>query len=231
MVNLLIKPWYKKWWGILILIFITLILILVIAFAFAIANEIKKYKSSTPEQKLFNNIVYTQQRQKEVEGENNPWFGSTDPKVTIVEFVDYSCSMCKNSYSTIREISLIYQNNVKIIIRDFPGYEQSLNLAMAAHCAKEQGLFWQMHDKLFQNQGVNQREQLIELANQIGADLTRFTDCFDQQKYLKQIQENFSAGQNLGVTGTPTWFINGVKIEGDIPYELFIQIMEELIQN
>lgn len=231
MVNLLTKSWYKKWWGILIIIFCTLILILVIALIFAIANEIKKYQDEANDQKLFANIEYTEEMQQVVEGQDNYWTGAAKPKITIVEFVDFSCPLCKNSFTKIREISLNYKKDVKIIFRDYPMYEHSLDLAMAARCAGEQGLFWLMHDKLFQNQGVYEKNQLLELANQIGADVTRFDNCFANKKYLKQIQANFTDAESLGVIGTPTWFINGNKIAGDIPYELFVGIVEELIKN
>ena len=234
MVNLLLKPWHKKWWGILISIISTLILIIIIAFIFAVASEIKKHKSNTANQKLLPLSPSPYQGEgwgEVIEGNNYYWLGAAQPKVTIVEFVDFSCPMCKNSFTKIREIGIKYKNNVKIIIRDYPGFEHSLDLAMAARCAGEQGLFWLMHDKLFQNQGVYEKEQLVELANQIGADLTKFTNCFDNKKYLQQIQQDFTDAEKLEITGTPTWFINGQKIEGDIPYELFIQIVEELLQK
>jgi len=226
------KSWYKKWWGILLFVIGTLTLIILVAFSFYVANQVKKIKSNkTIEQKLFNNLIYTDQARQAIEGQDNYWLGSTKPKVTIVEFADFSCPYCKNSFTKIREISLKYKNDVKIIFRDYPAYEHSLDLAMAARCAGEQGLFWLMHDKLFQNQGVYEKTHLLELANQIGADTTKFNNCLTNKTYLQQIQQNFADGQNLGVTGTPTWFINGNKIAGDIPYELFVGIVEKFIRE
>jgi protein-disulfide isomerase len=102
---------------------------------------------------------------------------------------------------------------------------------MAARCAGEQGLFWVMHDKLFQNQGVTEIEGLVELANQVGADTNKFSSCMAKEKYLTEIQKDFSEGQSLGLTGTPIWFINGYKISGDIPHDTFIQIIENLLKN
>ena len=88
-----------------------------------------------------------------------------------------------------------------------------------------------MHDKLFQNQGITTTDQLAELAKQIGADVNRFNNCYSQQKYLSQIQKDFTEGNKLELTGTPIWFINGYKVEGDIPYNTFIQIIEQLLKN
>lgn len=225
------KPWYKKWWVMILAIVGTLVLILIIALSFAIANELKKYKNKLASEQYFSKVIYTAEMQRKVEGQSNFWQGSANPKVTVVEFSDFSCPLCKNSFTKIREIGLKYKKDVKIIYRDFPVFEHSLDLALSANCAGEQGLFWLMHDKLFQNQGVYESPQLLELANQIGADIEKFDDCLTSKKYLKQIQENFTDGQNLGVTGTPTWFINGVKIAGDIPYDLFIEIIEEFINE
>ena len=203
-----------------------------IASGFYIADEVKRIKNSGlgSQQKLFNSIEYTKEIQKAVEGENNYWTGAANPKITIVEFADFSCGYCKNSFTKIREISLKYKKDVKIIFRDYPAYEHSLDLAMAARCAGEQGLFWLMHDKLFQNQGISEQEQLSALANQIGADVSRFNNCFANKKYLPNIQKDFADAEKLEITGTPTWFINGQKIAGDIPYELFMEIVEEFIR-
>jgi protein-disulfide isomerase len=99
---------------------------------------------------------------------------------------------------------------------------------MAAYCAGEQNKFWEMHDKLFQNQSDtfgNDKNQLAALAQQLGVYNQEFQTCFDQQKYLPQIQKNFTDSELLGVAGTPTWFINGEKIEG----ELSVTGLEKLI--
>ncbi|MEA3463499.1 MAG: thioredoxin domain-containing protein [Patescibacteria group bacterium] len=227
------KPWYKKWWVILLSILGTFILILITASCFYIADEVKRIKSSglASQQALLKPQKYTEKMQKAVEGQRNYWIGAAKPKITIVEFVDFSCPLCKNSFVKIREISLKYKKDVKIIFRDYPAYEHSLDLAMAARCAGEQGLFWLMHDKLFQNQGISEEKQFSALANQIGADVNRFNNCFANKKYLSSIKRDFADAEKLEVAGTPTWFINGQKIAGDIPYGLFIQIIEKLLKQ
>ncbi len=218
------KSWYKKWWGIIIVLILALFLTLLVALSFYFINLVKqeKAKIDASNVNLTGNTVA-------INTDNNYWLGSANPEVTIVEFVDFACPYCKNSYSNIREISVNYKDKVKIIFKDYPLFEQSLDLAMTARCAGEQGLFRLMHDKLFQNQGVTETADLIELANQIGADVDKFSSCLTQKKYLTQIQKDFSAGESLGLTGTPIWFINGYKVEGDIPHDTFIQIIEGLI--
>lgn len=165
---------------------------------------------------------YGGDRQKLVEGQNNYWFGSENPKVTVVEFGDFACPYCKSSFPAVREIGVRYKDDVKIIYRDWPGHEYSVPLALAAYCAGEQGKFWEMYDKLFQNQsdtfGQNKND-LAVLAQQLGIYNTEFQTCFDSQKYLPQIRANFLDSQTLGVRGTPTWFINGEKVEGALTTE------------
>lgn len=224
------KPWYKKWWAILLMIMGTFILIFIIASGFYIFDIIKKIRKDELTQRILLNKGVNEKKLQEIEGDDNYWIGSANPKVTIVEFGDFACPICQKSFSKVREISLKYRNNVKIIYRDFPLQTNSLKLAMAGRCAGEQGLFWLMHDKLFQNQNINSDEKLIDIANQIGANTEKFTNCLINEKYLADIDKDFIAGQKLEITGTPTWFINGYKIEGDIPYSLFIDTIEKLIQ-
>jgi protein-disulfide isomerase len=222
------KKWYKTTWFKILLILAIIILIFVGLFAYAITraymnldNQISRIGSSEnanlPEAAL-------------VEGGNNYWLGAAKPKITIVEFMDFACHYCGLSFPTIREIGKKYKNDVKIIVRDYPvNAEYSVELSLASRCAGEQGLFWPMYDKLFLNQGISDRDGLIELAKQIGANTEKFTLCFDNKKYLAAIQKDFDDGQSLEIAGTPTWFINRYKIEGDIPHDIFVQIIDKLL--
>jgi len=210
----------------LLILILAFIAVLAVAFGFYIYNSYKNIKGG---QSQASQVLQGVQYKAEGDG-SSYWTGSASPKVVIVEFADYNCPLCKNSYTKIREIGLKYKKDVKIIHRDLPILENSLELSLAGRCAGEQGLFWLMHDKLFQNQGKFTIDQLPELANQIGADKARFNQCLSDQKYLPQIKKDFSDAENFGITGTPTWFINGYKVEGDIPYNLFIQIVENLLK-
>ena len=214
----------------MLIIILTLFFIILAAFGFYVYHIVKTMDNSgLPRTKTsINYAALDEQTREKIEGKDNYWIGSARPKITIVEFGDFACSHTKKSFSKIREIGIKYKNNVKIIFRDMPLQKNSLDLAMAGRCAGEQGLFWLMHDKLFQNQGVNEKNDLIELANQIGGDTSKFTNCLNSQKYIKQIQKDFSDGEELGVKGTPTWFVNGVKIEGDVPLGVWEDIIKKL---
>jgi len=215
------KPWQKRWWGVVAIILLAVILIFIVAIGFYLNNRVKAakknsgYKLSGPVYQATDNDHY--------------WLGSAKAPITIVEFGDFACPVCELSFPTIREISIKYKNDIKFIWRDYPVVQDySALLALGGRCAGEQGLFWSMHDKLFQNQGVNTAEQLTSLAAQIGADTVRFKDCLTKQKYLPQIQKDLTDGQTFGNTGTPTYFINGYRIAGDIPYDIFVKIIEGL---
>ena len=225
--NELQNQWYKKWWGILLIVLAFLFLVLIILVGFKIKNI-----SSNPDKNNYQSLArnnLTPVQLKTIEGINNYWTGTSTPKITIVEFGDFACTYCQKSYSKIREISLKNKDTVKFIFRDYPiNTEQSIKLSMAARCAGEQGLFWNAYDKLFQYQGVNTDTDIKTLIKTIGINGDKFEKCYDSQKYLNNIKKDLSDGNQLGITGTPTWFINGNIIKGDIPTDTFNKIIEEL---
>ena len=161
---------------------------------------------------------------------NDYSFGTTTPKVTIVEFSDFACPYCQAEYGILRGLGLKYKNSVKITFKDFPIHDDSLDLALAARCAGEQGLFWSMHDKLFALQGQFATSSLPDLAMSIGANQTMFNLCYSGKKYLTDIRADYADGQSLGVSGTPTFFINGYRMAGEIPEANFEQIIQQLLK-
>jgi protein-disulfide isomerase len=223
------KPWYKKWWALTLLVLFILFLFMLSVIGFFVYDILKNDyllndpRVSVPTENL-NQYIYGT--------DDNYWTGTKQPKITIVEFSDFACPYCKETFPKIREISKKYQNEVKVIFRDYPIVsEYSDDLALAGRCAGEQGLFWVMHDKLFLNQGINEIDALFNLAGQIGADQTKFEKCFNDEKYIASIQKDYDDGIALNITGTPTWFINGVRIEGNIPYDIFINIIEDILKE
>lgn len=213
--------WHKQWWGILLIIASASFLALLFAsslYVFSLAKKITP-KPATSEKKY------------NAESDTSYRLGSNNPKITIVEFSDFACPFSKNSYPVIRDIVLKYNKDVRLIYRYYPvKQEYSADLAMAAHCAGEQGLFWPMHDILFRNQGVSEKDKIHNLAKEIGVDTAKFKDCFGNKKYLPQIQKDYADATDFKIKGTPTWFINGYKIEGDMPKENWEKIITELLK-
>jgi protein-disulfide isomerase len=220
--DLSVTHWYKRWWGIALFGLLTLLLIFLVVFVFYVFGLSKNLKNNSLLLPV-SNIKYDKIL---VEGKNNYHLGSDKAKITIVEFTDFACPFSKSSFPKIREIGLKYKKDVNIIIRDHPYLtEHSIKLAQAARCAGEQGYYWPMHDKLFQNQNVSTETELNGLARQVGADETKFSACLAKEKYLPDIRRDLADAETLALTGTPTWFINGNRIEGDMPLATWEKII------
>jgi protein-disulfide isomerase len=220
------KKWYTRWWAFLIFIFFIFICIIAIALAFQIHYLTKQNKNP-------QSVKLNKSEKYDAEGINNYWTGAKEPKITIVEFADYNCPLCRNSFFTIRELIAEYPEKIKLIFRDYPALtETSKELALAARCSGEQNKFWQMHDKLFLNQGrvdPSNKTELAKLAQGAGVDLDKFLNCMEKEKYLSDIKKDVADAESYGITGTPTWFINGYKISGEIPKDIFLKIINEEI--
>ncbi len=225
-----LKPWHQTGWGKALLVFLFFVLIFFAVFVFLVYDEVKKIKTQ-PQSFSFKNLPYYQDYQ--ADSPHSYWFGTSSPQITIVEFGDFVCPSCGRAYHTIRHLGLEYKNKIKVVWRDYPVIsEQSLDLAQAARCAGEQGLFWPMHDKLFQNQGNLKNQQAVDaLAFQIGVEEKKYLACRQQKKYLSDIQKDVVDAERFQIKGTPTWFINGYKIEGNIPYPIFVEIIQSLMQS
>ncbi|NTW22290.1 thioredoxin domain-containing protein [Candidatus Falkowbacteria bacterium] len=217
------RPWPLRWWAILLWIFLALVITVFTAAFFAAKNYQSKQLSS----------VASGNNYSDTEGQDNYWFGTSSPKITIVEFSDFSCPNSKSSFSKIRSLGSKYQDDVKIVFRDYPNIsEQSLDLALAARCAGQQGKFWPMHDKLFQNQGkIASTSDLVKLAEQVGVKPYGFTKCMASQGEQYKILANLEYADKIGVKGTPTWLINGTKVDGDLPLDIWQKIIDDLIKK
>ena len=225
-----LKKWYKKWWGILIVILLFIILVSLSTFAFYTYSLIKKIKAGDISLEQEWQTAMLEKGPYEMENNLSPWTGATNPRITIVEFTDFNCPFCKNSYQTIREISFKYKDSVKLIFRHYPVIQDSsLGLALASECANEQGKFWPVHDALFQSD--NPSEDINKIAVNTGLNIKKFNDCVKTQKYLNRIKMDFLDAQKTSIKGTPTWFINGHKIEGEIPRESFFKLIETLMSS
>jgi protein-disulfide isomerase len=163
-----------------------------------------------------------------VEIGENPTLGPANAPVTIIEFSDFRCPYCgRFARETFGRIASEYEGQVRMVFRDYPILgPESLSAALAAECADDQGKFWDFHDGLFNNQQALGRDLYLRLAADYELDVDSFTTCIDTQQHLEEINTDFTAGQNLGVTGTPTFFINGRPISGAQPFESFAQAIE-----
>ncbi len=175
--------------------------------------------------------------------DNDPYLGKPDAPVTFVEFSDFQCPFCRRFYreslSQLKE-KYIKTGKVKFVYRDFPIssiHEMAEAYAQAGECANAQGKFWPMHDKIFDEQerrgsgtisGITVSD-VKRWAREIGLDGTAFDQCLDSGKYAAEVAKDYQDGQALGVSGTPTVFINGRLVVGALPYAQFEVLIEQAL--
>ncbi|MBR9682677.1 MAG: DsbA family protein [Candidatus Aenigmarchaeota archaeon] len=157
--------------------------------------------------------------------------GSADAPVTIIEFSDYECPFCARFYTqTYGQIDekYIQTGKVKYVVRDFPlsFHAQAQKAGEAAECAGEQGQYYEMHDKLFEEGVEGGVTAFKQYAVDLGLDTDEFNTCLDSGAMAQEVKDDMSDGQAAGVTGTPAFFINGKKLIGAQPFSAFEQVIE-----
>ncbi len=158
-----------------------------------------------------------------------PARGPSGAPVTLVEFSDFQCPYCGRAHDTVEQVMQSYAGKVKLVFRHFPldFHKNAEKAAEAAMCANEQGKFWEYHDVLFKNQQTLEVPQLKDHAKGVGLDTASFSACLDSGKYKKAVDEDMAAGQRVGVTGTPAFFINGVMLSGAQPFDEFKKVIDQ----
>jgi len=143
--------------------------------------------------------------------------------ILIEEFSDFQCPACGAAYPELKSFfGRNASDRVKFIYKHFPLaqiHPQAFKAAEAAECADEQGMFWEYHDKLFENQRNLLRSNLIAYAEGIGLNSGSFTSCLDSGRMSGRVQAGIDEGNSRGVRSTPTFFINGQKYEGVLTAE------------
>jgi protein-disulfide isomerase len=168
-------------------------------------------------------------RRVDVATNGAPFKGSEKAPVTMVKFEDFECPFCKTVQPTLAAVLKKYDGKVKVVHKDLPLeaiHPQAQLAAEAARCAGEQGRFWEYHDALYGNSPKLGAAELKTYAKNIGLNAS-FDQCLESGKYKAAVQKDLSEGAQLGLTGTPTFFINGREISGALPVESFAAIIDE----
>lgn len=165
-----------------------------------------------------------------------PAIGDPNAPVTIVEYSDYQCPFCwRHFQETMPQLrEYIDAGDVRYVFKDFPirrSHPEAQKAHEAARCAREQGgdeAYWEMHDLIFASQrdwggNANHVAVLKGLAGEGGYDATAFASCLDSDRYEAAVSADLAEGSQLGVTGTPTFFINGQRLVGAQPFSVFEQ--------
>lgn len=161
--------------------------------------------------------------------------GATNASVSMVEFSDFQCPFCgRFAKETLGQIEQEYikTGKVKLVFRHFPFLgQESVWAAEASECANEQGRFWDYHDELFsrqagENRGAFSKAKLKRFAGEMGLDASAFAACLDSGRYTQKVRDDLAEGRRMGAKATPTFFINGNKVEGAQPFSVFQSLIE-----
>ena len=159
-----------------------------------------------------------------------PSKGDEKAPITIVEFSDFQCPYCVRAEATVKDLLALekYKGKIKLHFRDFPLPSHTLapKAAEAAHCAGDQGKYWEMHGKLFAVSPKLEVPELKAAARDLGLDAPRFEKCLDSGEKAKLVTEAQKAGEELGVRGTPAFFVNGRLLSGAQPLEAFTALID-----
>ena len=157
-----------------------------------------------------------------------------DCPITVVEYSEFQCPFCTRVLPDVKRLMGEYKGKIRWIVRDFPlsFHDRARPAAIAAKCAAAQGKYWQMYAALFENQRNLADSDLKSYADKIGLDKSKFDTCFSKPAAVETlIDQNFQSGVQLGVSGTPAFFINGRRLSGAMPYGEFKKIMEDELKG
>jgi protein-disulfide isomerase len=163
--------------------------------------------------------------------EGSPFEGPKDAPITLVEFSDFQCPYCSRLAPVVKQVLKKYPKKVKLVFKNYPLtkiHKMAMKAAVAALAAKEQGRFWEYHDKLFEDQRELSDKKFLDIARELGLDMGKFEHDMNDPKIAALIERDTNEALSNGVRGDPTLFLNGhqvrslnaVLIESDIDREL-----------
>jgi protein-disulfide isomerase len=161
--------------------------------------------------------------------EDDAYRGAAQPLVTIVEFSDFQCPFCGKFAETLAELERNYPDDVRVVFKQFPlpMHPDAELASMATIAAQQQGKFWAMHDRLFRNRTQLKRDQLIDHATAVGLDAAPFETALDAEETKRRLDLEMMLGRQLGVRGTPSFFVNGRFQSGAMDPAALGQIIDE----
>ncbi len=167
----------------------------------------------------------------DVPTDGDPSIGPEGAPITLVEFSDYQCPYCESWYQDVYSRLLTdYKDKIRFVYRDFPLYSihpEAQPAAEAANCAGEQNAYWQFHDALFGGKNRLGAAAYTQYASELGLNVDQFNQCVSEHRYKSEVDADFNFASNLGVSSTPTFFLNGMAVVGAQPYDVFKQLIDK----
>lgn len=156
--------------------------------------------------------------------------GPDDAPVTFVEYGDFQCSHCGEMEPVLRELRRLAGPGMRFVYRHFPltsSHPQAEIAAEASEAAGAQGAFWPMHDLLLENQHALRAPDLVGYAESLGLDTQTFASALESREYEPKVREDFMSGVRSGVGGTPTFYINGVRYDGEYSLDALARAVQK----
>jgi protein-disulfide isomerase len=155
--------------------------------------------------------------------------GPADAPVTLVEFGDYECPYCRRADPVVKRIRQQLGDRLRFVFRNYPQnsvHPHASVAAQAAEAAAAQGKFWQMHDELYEHQDDLAEQEISSFALRAGLEIYKFQADLGSERFAERVLEDFLGGQQSGVKRTPTFFINGIRYDGELEYEPMLNAIE-----
>jgi protein-disulfide isomerase len=155
--------------------------------------------------------------------------GPATAPVTLVEYGDYECPHCGRAYPIVKRLQETFKKRLRFVFRNFPiaaSHPHAVHAAAAAEAAGLQDRFWPMHDRLFEHQPHLEDASLVRYAEQLDLDLAQFEADFDSEAVAARIEADLESGARSGVNGTPTFFVNGLRVDAGYDYDSLAAVIE-----
>ena len=159
---------------------------------------------------------------------DDPVLGPATALVTITEFSDFECPVCKESVPVLKQLRSLYPEQLRLVYRDFPlpSHPQARPAAEAAHCAYEQQQFWAYHDALFAQAPDLKPSDYLRLAQSVGLNTEDFATCLSSGRSKAAVTRDIAEGRSIGLNATPTFFVNGRYLSGFQTLDIFREIVD-----
>jgi protein-disulfide isomerase len=158
-------------------------------------------------------------------------YGPDSAPITIIEFSDFECPYCQKWHLEVwPRLQEAYPDQIRLVYRDFPLTNIHANAtpaAAAANCAGEQDHYWEFNELLFNARNGLNKASYQAYANELGLDIDSFNECLDSGRQNDEVMADFEFAANLGVSSTPTFFVNGIPVVGAQPFEVFSQLINQ----
>ncbi|HEY9258486.1 DsbA family protein [Chitinophaga sp.] len=154
--------------------------------------------------------------------------GVPNATIELVEYGDFQCPYCREAFFVVKQLQERFANRLRFVFRNFPlseSHEYAMDAALAVEAAANQDRFWEMHDAIYNRQPELNEALLLRLAADLELDLRKFADEMESPKLLSRVEADFESGVRSGVNGTPTFYLNGKRYNGD--YRVLSSFLED----